>query len=323
MGEYFDKAYVAADGVILFYEDDDVSLNVPKALGDMDIHTVGDGAFMELKSLMYAYVPEGVKTLGEKAFYGCKALKSIAIPRTIKNIGEDALNGCPHLKTIRIASFELDEQKYIEYKSTFMCANGSVYIAPFFPDDEQISSVLLAADIKKANPINDGIIRLFSADIINKKPGHPLDFKESCLAFGLKNSYVSETESIKDLIDSLDHINTDIISEEKNDRFLKNDRLPEIQKTAIFSFDDNKTRHENGKYYIALDIMLGYHFWQSVVPVNREGKKYYVYRRHFLTGEPELNYIRHDSGVYSENGGGISNEEEWLVNAKYRLLSIL
>ena len=26
MGEYFDSAYVAADGVILFYEDDDVSL---------------------------------------------------------------------------------------------------------------------------------------------------------------------------------------------------------------------------------------------------------------------------------------------------------
>ena len=51
MGEYFDSSYVVADSVILFYEADDTFLQIPNHLGDMDIHSIGDGAFMESKTL--------------------------------------------------------------------------------------------------------------------------------------------------------------------------------------------------------------------------------------------------------------------------------
>ena len=61
MGEYFDSAYVAADGVILFYEDDDVSLNIPGKLGDMNIETLGEGSFMESNTIEYVSIPAGVK----------------------------------------------------------------------------------------------------------------------------------------------------------------------------------------------------------------------------------------------------------------------
>ena len=91
MGEYFDSAYTVADGVILFYEDDDVSLQIPNRLGDMDIHTIGDGAFMESKTLEYVGVPYGVKTIGQNAFKGCRLLKCISIPATVQEIGENAL----------------------------------------------------------------------------------------------------------------------------------------------------------------------------------------------------------------------------------------
>ena len=329
MGEYFDKAYVAADGVILFYEDDDVSLNIPGRLGDMDIHTIGDGAFMESKSLMYAYIPAGVKTLGDKAFYRCRELKSIAVPRTLKEAGENAFGECPYLRTIRIVDFELDEEKYLEYKSRFMCANGSVYIAPSFPDDEQAKALVSAASVEAANPIKDGIIRLFSADSAassassGKKLLSLIDKKQESFSFGQRDPYVSELDSVKELIKNPGLYDADIISEEKNDRFLKSDKVPEVQKTAIFTFDDSKTGLKNGKYHILADIMIGYHFWPSVVPVALDGKMYYIYRRHILSGEPGLNYIRHDSGVFSAQGGYVENEEEWLVNAKYRLLSIL
>ena len=69
--------------------------------------------------------------------------------------------------------------------------------------------------------------------------------------------------------------------------------------------------------------MIGYHFWQSLVPVNYDGKLYYIYRRHFLSSKTNLNYIRNDVKVVSDTGENVILEEARRVYAKYKLLSIL
>lgn len=324
MGEYFDSAYTVADGVILFYEDDDVSLQIPNRLGDMDIHTIGDGAFMESKTIEYVGIPYGVKTIGQNAFKGCRLLKCISIPATVQEIGENAFAECPYLKNLRIFSYEVDEKKYIDLKASYRCANGSVYIASAMPDEKIIKAAVSSANVGPANLIMDRISRLFTAKDANDQDVMALyNNKHSCYCFGNRSSFISEIDSIKEMIGNNEPGETEALSESRNDQFLKGESFPVIKKTAILTFDDTKTRYENGKYYLLLEIMIGYHFWQSIVPVTFDGKSYYVYRRHFLSSTTNLNYIRKEITVLYDNGERAVLEEAKKVNAKYRLLSIL
>ena len=323
MGEYFDSAYVAADGVILFYEDDDVSLNIPGKLGDMNIETLGEGSFMESNTIEYVSIPAGVKKIGKNAFKGCMSLKSISIPDTVQDFGSDAFADCRDLKNLFLLNNEVDEHKYLEMKASWMCANGSVFVANSFPDDTRLKSVVSAVALGPANLIQDGISRLFTVDKADDIKIEHTYTRQSCLAFGSRSSYISEDESFGDMKEIIGSYETDALSEGKNDQFLKNETVPEIKKTAIISFDDNKTRYENGKYYLLYNIMIGYHFWQSLVPVNMDGKIYYVYRRHYLSSTTNLNYIRKEVKVFSDQGKNTVLEEAQRVNAKYKLLSIL
>ena len=323
MGEYFDTAYVAADGIILFYEDDDVSLQIPGKMGDMDIHTIGAGAFMESDTIEYVSLPLGVKEIGQNAFKHCRNLKCLNIPSSIEKFGNDAFAECNDLKHIRIYSYEVDEQKYLEMKATFRCANESVFIASEFIDDKRLKDAVSAAAVGPANVIQDGISRLYMPEKPDNRGVATISMKQSCFGFDKRSHYLSESDSIKDLIAKPDYAETDALSESKNDQFLKSENTPEIEKTAILTFDDNKTKYENGKYYLLLDIVIGYHFWQSLVPVSFDGKLYYIYRRHFLASKTNLNYIRNDAKVVSESGDNVIKEESRKVYAKYKLLSIL
>ena len=324
MGEYFDSAYVAADGIILFYEDDDVSLQIPGKMGDMDIHTIGDGAFMQSDTIQYVNLPFGIKNIGKNAFKGCRNLACLNIPVTAETFGEYAFTECPDLKHIRIYSYEVDEQKYLEMKASWRCSNNSVYIASDFSDDKRLKDAVSAASVGPANMIQDGIARLFMADNPNKYNKDTIrNMKQSCFAYDKRSPYISESDSIKDLLNNPDFAETDALSEDKNDHFLKSENTPEIEKTAILTFDDTKTKYENERYYLLLDIVIGYHFWQSLIPVNFDGKLYYIYRRHFLSSKTNLNYIRNDVRVVDGSGENLVMEEARKVYAKYKLLSIL
>ena len=324
MGEYFDSAYVAADGVILFYEDDDVSLQIPGKMGDMDIHTIGDGAFMESETIQYVNLPYGLKSIGQNAFKGSRRLQCLNIPSTVEQFGNNAFAVCNDLEHLRIYSYEMDEQKYLEMKASCRCANSTVYIANGMIYDKRLRDAVSAASVGSANVVPDGIARLFMADNPNKYHKDTLNnMKQSCFGFDKRSPYISEYDSIKDLLSNPDFAETDALSEEKNDQFLKNENIPEIKKTAILTFDDTKTNHENGRYYLLLDIVIGYHFWQSLVPVSYDGKLYYIYRRHFLSSKTNLNYIRNDVKVVSDTGENVILEEARRVYAKYKLLSIL
>ncbi|MBR4344468.1 MAG: leucine-rich repeat domain-containing protein [Lachnospiraceae bacterium] len=325
MGEYVDKTYIVIDGVILFYEDnkESVSVRVPEKMGDMDIHIIGDGAFRESGTIQYINLPYGIKKIGQNAFKGCKNLKCLDIPSTAEDFGNDAFTECPELKHIRIYNYEVSEQKYQEMKAIWRCANKTVYIAGELIDDKRLKNAVRAASVGPANMIQDGIARLFMPEKPDHQKTTSTSAKQSCFGFDKRSHYISESESIKDLLVNPDFAEADALSEEKNDQFLKNENIPEIKKTAILTFDDTKTNHENGRYYLLLDIVIGYHFWQSLVPVNFEGKLYYIYRRHFLSSQMNLNYIRNDVKVVSSNGENVAMEEAGKVYAKYKLLSIL
>ena len=323
MGEYFDTAYAVKDGMILFYEDDDVTLLVPQKMGDMDIHTIGNGAFMESLDLQYVSLPLGVKSIGKEAFKGCKNLKCLNIPISIESFGDNAFANCPNLRDIRIYGYGVSEQKYLEMKATWQCAKGSIYIASSFPDDKIMRAAVKAAGIGPASLIPEGILRLFETDIPIDKGMMSMYTKQKCLGFGNRSSFLSETESIKELVESPVSIEVDEMSESKNDQFLKSESFQFVKKTAILTFDDNKTKLENGTYNVLFDIIISYHFWQSVVPINYDGKTYYIYRRHFLNADNNLNYIRYDVQVVSDKGEKARGEGAQMVGAKYRLLSIL
>jgi hypothetical protein len=99
--------------------------------------------------------------------------------------------------------------------------------------------------------------------------------------------------------------------------------VPIKGKTIIFTFDDTKTREEKGKVFIHATLKIGYFFWQSAQPVIYEKKQYYIYRRYYLSDDPEIGYVRRDIAAYSQRGLVNNRVEAQNVYAKYKLLSIL
>ena len=322
MGDYVDSAYTALDGVILFYEDDDISLNIPDRLGDMEIHAIGNGAFMESKTLEFVSIPAGIKEIGPKAFKGCGNLKCIAISGSIEQIGNDAFVECQNLRKIRIYNYEISEEKYQEMKAYSRCANETVYITPTFPEDKKLREVVNATSAPAANLIQDTIPRLILLE--GTKATSLCGFiKKNCYAFDGKASYISEKECIKELMEESDFRTVDTLSEAKNDQFLKNEKEPYIQMTSIFTFNDSKTRHENGKCYLFVEIVMGFLFWQSIAKIIVDSRPYYIYRRHFLSSDMNMNYVRKEIALFNDNGYEASEKEASIVYAKYKLLSIL
>ena len=84
-----------------------------------------------------------------------------------------------------------------------------------------------------------------------------------------------------------------------------------------------KTVFKKGKYLLQVTLKIGHFFWQSAQPVLYENNKYYVYRRYYLTSNPELELIRRDIAIYDGNGVVNDRKEAQNVYAKYKLLSIL
>ena len=70
-------------------------------------------------------------------------------------------------------------------------------------------------------------------------------------------------------------------------------------------------------------LKIGYFFWQSAQSVIYDKKQYYIYRRYYLSSDPEIEYVRRDIAAYSEKGLVTNREEAQNVYAKYKLLSIL
>ena len=293
-------------------------------MADMDIHTIGAGAVMESPDLQQVILPNGIKRLGGSSFAGCDRLMNAYVPYSVTSYATDAFAGCTKLTNLYVCGIELDEQKYFDLRSAARCVNGSTYITSYFPDNRRLKDAVASTVYKAANYIQNGITRLFTSQSLDDEKG-AASIKRNLdgFSFDRDSQYMTETSEFLRLISDDSFKDVDVMSEEKNDHFLKLDKDPPIEKTAVFSFDDTSTKVEDGRYVIIASIKFGYHFWQSKVPVFLSGNTYYVYRRHYLSSEPDLNYIRRDVAVFTRSGPVSDRREALEVYAKYKLLSIL
>ena len=324
MGNYLDGTYAAIDGVLLSYEGNDISLKIPGRLANMNIHTIGDGAIMESANLQQVVVPDGVKRIGASSFRGCCQLMNAYIPYSVTSFAGDSFGGCSKLTNLYIYGIQLNEQRYRDLISSSRRVNGSVLLAQSFPYFRRLKDAVSSTDAEPANLIQGGITRLFTSQSLEEEKGAAsLERNLDGFGFDSQDQYMTETNEFLRLIADKTASEIDAMSEEKNDEFLKSEKTPPIEKTAVFTFDDSKTKLENGKYSIFADIKIGYHFWQSKVPVVLSGNTYYIYRRHYLSSKPNLNYIRKDVAVFTNKGLITNRREAQEIYAKYKLLSIL
>ncbi len=324
MGNYLDKTYAAVDGVLLHYEGKDISLKIPGRFADMCIDTIGDGAFMESADLQQVIIPDGVKKIGVRSFYGCDQLMSVYIPFSVASFAVDSFGGCSKLADLYVYGIDLTEQSYKNLIASSRRVNGSLYLAQSFPQFKILKDAASSTGAGPANSVQSGITRLFTSQSLEEETGETSITRNLySFGFGSEERYMTETNEFMRLIADKNAFETDAVSEQKNDEFVKSGNTPAIEKTAVFTFDDSKTKFENGTYRITAQIKIGYHFWQSKVPVVLSGDTYYIYRRHYLSSKPNLNYIRRDVAVFDENGPVVIRKKAQEVYAKYKLLSIL
>ena len=323
MAEYIDNTYVALDGVLLTYTGSDISLKIPCQLDGEDIRTIGGGSVMESKELQQAVVPDGVTEIGPRAFASCPKLMNVYVPYSVASYAKNAFLNCPNLVNLCIYNIPLEERKYRDLLAASRLTRGQTYISPVFPKDKRINDALAAADFSPASLIGDGIPRLFTSQSLADDMGFPsLQRNLDGFGFGDEERYMTETSAFLKLIAGKDVFGTDAASEKINDRYIKTGKTPDIRKTAVFTFDDGKTKTESGMYVITANVKIGYHFWQSKVPVILNGKQYYIYRRHYLSSQG-ANYIRRDAALFYDGKPVTNRQEARRVYAKYKLLSIL
>lgn len=75
----------------------DGHVNIPST-----VHTIGSGAFRDVRNLKTINIPNSVRKIESYAFYGCSSLKSIDIPNKIERISESSFSNCYSLKSVNI-----------------------------------------------------------------------------------------------------------------------------------------------------------------------------------------------------------------------------
>jgi hypothetical protein len=65
---------------------------------------IGDGAFVDCKSLTSVTIPNSVTSIDKWAFYGCDSLTSVNIPDGVIVIGENAFSWCDSLTSVSISN---------------------------------------------------------------------------------------------------------------------------------------------------------------------------------------------------------------------------
>lgn len=323
MNNYLDGTYAVVDGVLLSYFGNDISLNIPGHFADMSVRKIGQGSFMESQNLQQVFIPETVKAIGANAFSGCTNLNTVFLPGTI-DFARFAFDSCPGLVNINFYNLEVSKSEYNNLKSSSAKFDKSQYLVHSFPYFRQIRDALIAVRVKPANLVPVGTKLLFTSQTLDKNDeNRSITQILNCIDFCGDSSYSTELESYEKLLTSDRDFSTDPISEKANDDIARIDKVPPITKTAIFTFDDKKTKENNGRFYLSANIRIGYHFCHSVVPVFYGQKQYNIFQRHYLSGETNLNYIRIDTALFSKNKLIKSREEALPVYAKYRFLSLL
>lgn len=326
MKHYLDKKYMIVDHTLLNYMDDNVSVKIPEQKGNINIRTIGEGAFMDLQKLQYVMLPPKINTIGNSAFYNNQSLISVVMPGSIQKVGSSAFTGCNQLSDIVLYDYQIEQTSYEILKANSLRTEEGIYVARKMPEFELVQQILNAdAAVSSAYSVPDGIQRLFYTSQIKEDKGFQLIYRNlNTIDFVHKHSMpMSEDDGVREYLTNAfpnpDAENAD----EENDRLLRINKPRNPLKTVIFTFDDSKTVDIKGKKSLSVTLRLGYFFWQSVCKVFCDGKLYYVYRRYYLNPHKDMPYTRRDVAIYTDEGIVMDKKEAQKVYAKYKFLCIL
>ena len=321
-----DKKYAVVDHTIVSCSNNNITLKVPEQIDNIRIKTIGSGAFMDLSELQCVMLPPKLTSIESYAFAMNNNLVSVMFPGTVNHVDNYAFHGCKQLSEIKIYDYLLDEKEYVHLKINSIRTSNDIYVAREMPLFGIMREILQSAGmIPSAQYVPDQVDRLFYMAQLPDDHGQQLLYRNvNTIGFG-ENVSTPITED-QAFMESLKHPKEErciIEAEEINDSFLRINKMPTLRKTAIFTFDDKETKTVNGKRSLSITIRIGFFFFQSACPVFCDGKRYYVYRRYFLTPESNVKFIRKDVAIYTDHGVVMDKKEAQKVYAKYKFLCIL
>ncbi len=325
MENYMDGSFVITNKTIITYSGQHPTMKLPGRFADIEISRIGDGSFMESSKLQCVILPPQTKEIGTQAFWQCPVLTSAFVPGGLISVGTGAFGNCQILSDIAIYGLELTASEYHTFKNAGNRSSDGIYVLREMPQNELVQKLVSSVtNAKPARKIPDDISSLFQmAELDEQKGKFSLEKNIPVIGFTVPSVPTTENRAFYDHIKNGSTEIYDGKAEQKNDWYVRVGKNPVKEKTIIFTFDDSKTKEEKGRYLVNATLKIGYFFWQSAQPVICEKKKYYIYRRYYLSSDPELEYVRRDIAAYSEKGLVTNREEAQNVYAKYKLLSIL
>lgn len=325
MENYMDGSFVITNNTIITYSGQHPTLKVPGCFANIEVARIGDGSFMESSKLQCVILPPKTKEIGSQAFSWCPVLTSAFVPGGLDYVGYEAFGNCQVLSDITIYGLELTASEYHMYKTASNRSSDGTYVLRQIPKNEVVSKLISSiTNAKPACRIPDEISSLFHMVEIDEQKGK-FSLEKNIPVIGFSVPSVPTTEN-KAFYEHIHDGTTEIYdgkAEQKNDWYVRVGKIPTKEKTIIFTFDDTKTKEDKGKVIINATLKIGYFFWQSAQSVIYDKKQYYIYRRYYLSSDPEIEYVRRDIAAYSEKGLVTNREEAQNVYAKYKLLSIL
>lgn len=312
MAEYIDNKTVVLDGYLLSYRSNEECVVVPTEAGGNPIHTIGAGAF-SFHHLQGVVIPEGIRAVNRNAFMDCMEMQYAAVFPSVKKIGEYAFKASQKLKTV-YQILVYNDAEYAQLKAECEYDGGTRYLAcevPRIGDNYVIPDKAFGLD--KTYRLPKGISRLFVST--NDTWGFPVSYKFPIgrVPEARNIFFPAGSEAIDDERKAVILLRKEGFPEPDWEVERKIKEAPRYgghihsYRTRVFLFDDKNTRHAGGKHYVIGEHSIGYHFWQSLMPVTSGGKTFYKYGRCVLgVSGPhvldDLEYVRYNIGFVDENG---------------------
>ena len=316
MAEYIDDKTVVLDGYLLSYTGDEEYVVVPPEIGGNPIHTIGGGAF-SFHDLEGVVVSEGIRAINRDAFMDCMKMQYATVFPSVKKIGEYAFDASHKLKAL-YQIIVYNDAEYAQLKTECVCDGGTRYLAyevPRIGDNYVIPDKAFGLD--KTYRLPKGISRLFVST--NDTWGFPVSYGFPMGRVpGVRNIFFpAGSRAIDDERDAVKLLRKEGFPEPDREveRKIKEAQTKRARfgehihsyRTRVFLFDDKNTRHADGKHYVIGEHNIGFHFWQSLIPVRSGGKTFYKYGRCVLgVSGPhvldDLEYARYNIGFVDENG---------------------
>ena len=79
-------------------------IELPEKLGGVNVAAIGDGAFMDNRTLSTVTLSKNVTAIGESAFAGCAALTDVKVSDGLLSIGDGAFLNCASLKELKLGN---------------------------------------------------------------------------------------------------------------------------------------------------------------------------------------------------------------------------